>query len=91
MHRLIRWARSAALGLIVAAVPVATAQPAMADEPAGHVYTQTNAAAGNAVVAFDRDADGDLTLAETVAIGGLGTSAGLGELDGYLKAGSGSG
>jgi 6-phosphogluconolactonase len=79
MRRITRWARSAALSLIVAAVPVAAAQPAMADEPAGHVYTQTNAAAGNAVVAFDRDADGSLTLAETVATGGLGTSASLGD------------
>lgn len=79
MHRIIGWARSAALSLIVAVVPVAVAQPAAADEPVGHVYVQTNAAAGNAVVSFDRDADGSLTLDETVATGGLGTSSGLGD------------
>jgi len=79
MPRITRWARSAALSLIVAIVPIAAAQPAAADEPAGHVYVQTNAAAGNAVVSFDRDADGHLTHDETVATGGLGTSAGLGD------------
>jgi 6-phosphogluconolactonase (cycloisomerase 2 family) len=60
-------------------VPVAAAQPAAAQEPAGHVYVQTNAAAGNAVVAFDRDADGNFMLDETVATGGLWTSGGLGD------------
>jgi DNA-binding beta-propeller fold protein YncE len=40
---------------------------------------QTNGAAGNAVVAFERHADGRLTHDETVATGGLGTSAGLGD------------
>jgi 6-phosphogluconolactonase len=79
MSRISRWARSAALSLIVAIVPIAAAQPAAASEPAGHVYVQTNAAAGNAVVSFDRGADGSLTLDETVATGGLGTSAGLGD------------
>jgi 6-phosphogluconolactonase len=78
MHRISRWARSAALSLIVAVVPVAAAQPAAADEPVGHVYVQTNAAAGNAVIAFDRNADGTLALEGTVASGGLGTGAGLG-------------
>jgi 6-phosphogluconolactonase len=79
MPRITRWARSAALSLIVAIVPIAAAQPAAASEPVGHVYVQTNAAAGNAVVSFDRGADGALTLDETVATGGLGTSASLGD------------
>ena len=79
MPRITRWARSAALSLIVAVVPIAAAQPASASEPAGHVYVQTNAAAGNAVVSFDRGANGSLTHDETVATGGLGTSAGLGD------------
>lgn len=79
MPRITRWARSAALSLIVAIVPISAAQPASASEPAGHVYVQTNASAGNAVVSFDRDADGSLTHDETVATGGLGTSASLGD------------
>ena len=79
MSRIIRWVRSAALSLIVAVVPIAVSQPASASEPAGHVYVQTNAAAGNAVVSFDRGANGSLTLDQTVTTGGLGTSAGLGD------------
>jgi Sigma-70, region 4/Lactonase, 7-bladed beta-propeller len=78
MLRISLWARSAALCLVVAVVPVAAAQPAGAEEPVGHVYVQTNAAAGNAVIGFDRSADGSLALDETVATGGLGTGAGLG-------------
>ena len=46
--------------------------------PAGHVYVQTNSAAGNAVVSFARAANGALTYEETVSTGGLGISAGLG-------------
>jgi 6-phosphogluconolactonase len=82
MPRLIRWARAAGLALVVPLVLGAAARPAAADrdrDPAGHVYVQTNDAAGNAVVAFDRAADGRLTPDETVATGGLGTSAGLGD------------
>lgn len=79
MSRISRWARSVALGVIVVAVPVAATQPAGASEPVGHVFVQTNDAAGNAVVAFDRFADGSLTLEGTFATGGLGTSAGLGD------------
>lgn len=78
MRRFTRWARSAGLALILTAVPIAAAIPAVAAEPAGHVYVQTNAATGNEVVAFLRDSDGGLTYDETVATGGLGISAGLG-------------
>ena len=42
------------------------------------VYTLTNAAAGNAVVVFNRASDGTLTPSGTVPTGGLGTGAGLG-------------
>lgn len=79
MTRLTQRTRSAGLALILMLVPIAGAQPAAAAEPAGHVYVQTNSAAGNGVVAFERDASGTLMLAETVATGGLGTSAGLGD------------
>jgi 6-phosphogluconolactonase (cycloisomerase 2 family) len=74
-----RWARAAGLALLIAAVPIAAATTAVAVEPAaGHVYVQTNGATGNEVVAFERAPDGGLTYDETVATGGLGTSAGLG-------------
>jgi hypothetical protein len=64
--------------LSLAVVPLWNTGPALAVAPAGHVYVQTNAAAGNAVVSFARAADGSLSHEETVSTGGLGTSAGLG-------------
>ncbi len=79
MTRFIRKARALGLGLILVVVPLAAATSAAADEAVGTVYVQTNSAAGNAVVAFERGADGSLTYDETVATGGLGTSAGLGD------------
>ena len=45
---------------------------------AGAVYTLSNAAAGNAVLAFDRAPDGTLTAAGAYSTGGLGTGGGLG-------------
>jgi len=44
----------------------------------GHVYTMTNAAAGNDVMVYERGAHGALALAQTVSTAGLGTGAGLG-------------
>ena len=44
----------------------------------GAVYTQSNSAAGNAVIVFGRDADGSLTPAGSFATLGTGTGAGLG-------------
>jgi 6-phosphogluconolactonase (cycloisomerase 2 family) len=78
MSRVSRFVRSAVVGLSLAVVPLSTAGPALAAAPAGHVYVQTNSAAGNAVVSFARAADGSLTYEETVSTRGLGTSAGLG-------------
>ncbi|MGZ4150535.1 MAG: hypothetical protein ACXVQJ_10870 [Actinomycetota bacterium] len=73
MNRVIHRARVAGLALIFTLVPVAAlAHPAAAATPAGHVYVQTNAASGNAVVAFNRDSAAHLTYDETVATGGLG-------------------
>lgn len=45
---------------------------------AGTVYTLTNAAAGNAVLAFSRTATGSLSALATYPTGGLGSGAGLG-------------
>ena len=44
----------------------------------GMVYTMTNAAAGNAIQAFARSADGKLTPQRTFYTGGKGTGANLG-------------
>jgi 6-phosphogluconolactonase (cycloisomerase 2 family) len=50
----------------------------------GQVYTATNSAAGNAVLAFDRAADGSLTAAGSFATGGAGAGAGLGNQGGII-------
>jgi 6-phosphogluconolactonase len=51
---------------------------AAAPGAAGTVYVLGNEASGNAVLAFDRAADGTLQAAGQFATGGLGTGAGLG-------------
>jgi 6-phosphogluconolactonase len=83
MARFKHWARTAGSASILALgvlAPIAAASPAAASHKAdGHVYVQTNSAAGNAVVGYERDEDGSLAHDETVATGGLGTSAGLGD------------
>ena len=54
----------------------------------GQVYTMSNSPAGNAVLAFDRAADGSLTAAGSYATGGTGTGAGLGNQGGVVVSGS---
>lgn len=44
----------------------------------GAVYTATNAEAGNQVLVYDRTADGQLTLVDTVNTGGQGVGPGVG-------------
>ena len=60
------------LGIVIAF----TSASAFADS--GAVYTMTNAAAGNAVLAFNRSVEGQLTPAGMFPTGGLGTGGGLG-------------
>jgi 6-phosphogluconolactonase (cycloisomerase 2 family) len=62
-----------ALFLIAAATPAAAASPAV-----GAVYALTNAAGGNAVLAFERHPDGSLGELGSFATGGLGSGGGLG-------------
>lgn len=50
---------------------------AIASEAPGAVYVITNATAGNAVVAFDRAADGSLVPVGSTSTGGLGSGASL--------------
>jgi 6-phosphogluconolactonase (cycloisomerase 2 family) len=78
MSRVSKFVRRAVVGLSLAVVPLSNAGPSLAVAPVGHVYVQTNSAAGNEVVSFARAADGSLTYEETISTGGLGTSAGLG-------------
>lgn len=55
-----------------------SAPAAAAGGGAGNVYTETNAASGNAVSVFARSASGELSWSGTYATGGLGSGAGLG-------------
>lgn len=79
-RRIHRWASAAAVGAIavtaLSQAGLASAHPRGGAD--GAVFTQTNAAAGNAVLAFDRGGDGALTPAGTYTTGGLGTGSGLG-------------
>jgi 6-phosphogluconolactonase len=74
MRTMIRAALGAALALAGLA---AAAGPASAAGRSA-VYTSSNSAAGNQVLAFDRAGDGSLTAAGSFATGGTGTGAGLG-------------
>jgi 6-phosphogluconolactonase len=56
---------------------LATSQDAL-HRSSGAVFVLTNEAAGNAVQAFTRAPDGELTPADRVPTGGLGSGAGLG-------------
>ena len=81
MHkRLLMRRRSLALaGLALALVAVAaaggTAKAATTLTP-GAVFAETNHPAGNSILAFNRNADGTLTLAQTVPTGGTGRAPG---------------
>jgi 6-phosphogluconolactonase (cycloisomerase 2 family) len=78
----------AAMGLALAlAVPgIATAH----SRPAGYVYTETNAASGNAVLGFARAQDGTLTAIGSFATGGTGTGGGLATQGEVILAGGGA-
>ncbi|HEY4754263.1 MAG TPA: hypothetical protein VIH37_13330, partial [Candidatus Limnocylindrales bacterium] len=77
----------AAMGLALAlAVPgIATAH----NSAAGFVYTETNAASGNAVLAFARAQDGTLSSIGSFATGGTGTGGGLATQGEVILAGGG--
>ncbi len=82
-HRTSLAARAARFFLAVALLLTSLAWGGASASAKGHdnegaVYVLTNAAAGNGVAVFDRDSDGSLTPAGTVATGGLGTGAGTG-------------
>jgi 6-phosphogluconolactonase (cycloisomerase 2 family) len=63
--------------IATAALSLVGGAAASADAP-GAVYALTNSPAGNAVVAYDRGADGSLSPARSYQTGGAGTGTGLG-------------
>jgi 6-phosphogluconolactonase len=66
------------LAAVAALGALLTPSAALADGEKRAVYTSTNAASGNEVLAFHRAANGELRPAGTFATGGTGTGAGLG-------------
>jgi 6-phosphogluconolactonase (cycloisomerase 2 family) len=60
------------------------AGPATPGHPQGRIFAMTNAAAGNGVAIYERDAQGNLTLESTVATGGSGSGADLGSQGGLV-------
>ena len=75
----------------LAAVFLIAALPSLAGSGgrAGAVYVASNAPAGNAILVFDRSADGELNPAGEVPTGGLGTGGGLGNQGGVVMDDSG--
>src|SRR5438552_15508452 len=72
-HRMSLALGAAAL-VVLSLVPGTTASGAAA----GAVYALTNSPAGNAVVAYQRGADGSLIPDGSFSTGGMGTGVGLG-------------
>lgn len=68
--------RAVSAGLL--AISMFASRGAFADDAPGAVYTMTNAAAGNAILIFDRAANGALANAGSVPTGGKGQGSGLG-------------
>ena len=66
------------VSLLATLVLAAAANASSSDNGPGAVYTLTNSPAGNAVVAYDRAADGTLRPQGTYPTGGAGTGTGLG-------------
>ena len=73
MKALSRTLATTAAALAVTGTLGAIASAAAADQPAGHVvFVQNDDPSGNAVIAYDRAADGTLTQAGIYPTGGLG-------------------
>ena len=62
---------------------------AASDGRSGYVYTETNAASGNAILAYAEAHDGSLTWIGTFPTGGLGTGSGLATQGEVILAGGG--
>ncbi len=77
-------ALGAALALAIPGVAAAS------DGRSGYVYTETNSAIGNAILAYSVGQDGSLTAIGTFATGGLGTGSGLATQGEVILAGGGN-
>jgi 6-phosphogluconolactonase (cycloisomerase 2 family) len=75
------------MGAVVALLAIA--MPAGAAEDQGSVYVLSNSAADNAVLVYDRAADGTLSYSESYSTGGLGLGAGLGSQGAVTVSGNG--
>ena len=76
-----------ALALVAVIIPAVSATDGSNHNDqgrAGVVFTMTNSATGNAVLAFQRGTDGFLTAAGSFSTGGLGTGASLGNQGGLV-------
>jgi 6-phosphogluconolactonase (cycloisomerase 2 family) len=69
---------AAAAIAVATALPLAGTSAAAATGSAGAVYVLSNQPAGNAVIVYDRGADGTLSAAGSYATGGAGTGGSLG-------------
>ena len=79
--------RPIVLGLVLALLAIAA--PAGAADDPGAVYALSNDASGNAVLVYDRGADGSLAYAGSVPTGGLGAGNGLGSQGAVTVSGDG--
>jgi len=66
------------IGSSVLVASLMTVGAALAQDDPGAVYAMTNSAAGNAILTFDRAANGTLTSAGSAPTGGAGKGSGLG-------------
>ena len=76
-----RWSTMVWAVLMMTSATVVSADDGNDDDgqtQTGAVYTMSNAIVGNALLVFQRAADGSLTAAASVATGGLGVGRGLG-------------
>lgn len=89
LHALPVTALAVACVLLALGAAPAPAQPHGA-AASGAVFTMTNSAQGNAVLAFRRSAWGFLTFIDAYDTGGTGTGAGLGNQGGVVLDGSGN-
>ena len=64
--------------------PLAPAFSASGGGVAGNVYTMTNTIEGNAVLVYDRAADGTLIPAGSFGTAGMGSGGGLGNQGGLI-------
>lgn len=84
------FASPSAIGLTAMLAFAAGAAQAQTQPPSGGmVYTESNSASGNTVIAFRHAANGTLTQTAAVATGGLGTEGGLGNQGALALGGNG--